>query len=324
MTCRRTLLAGIATLVVAPLTRAAQPAKVPRVGLLLPGSRSDWGELVDLFRQRLRELGYVDGQNIHLEERYADDNPLRMTDLARELAAAKVDVVVAAALAATRAVREATQTIPIVMVHGGHAPAIYETLSRPGGNVTGTVSMTSDLGEKHVEILRELVPRATRIAILANHANPGIQIYVETTERMARRLGIEVVVANVARIEDFPIAFDVIRAASPGALAVPTDPLIWGQRAQIIAFAANVRIPALYSSAPVARDGGLISYSTDFAAHYPIAADYVNKILKGARPADLPIQQPTKLELVINLKTARALRLTIPQSLLVRADELIQ
>ncbi len=225
---RRTFVAGVATLAITRLTLAKEAARVPRVGLLLPGSRSSWGRLVDLFRQRLRELGYVDGTQLHLEERYADDDPQRMTMLARELATARVDVIVAVALAATRAAREATQTVPIVMVHGGSAPGLYQTLSRPGGNVTGTVSLTSDLAEKHIEILRELVPRAARIAILANVANQGVQTYVKSAGHIARRLGIGLVVGNVARIEDFPATFEVIRSASPNALIVATDPLIWG------------------------------------------------------------------------------------------------
>jgi putative ABC transport system substrate-binding protein len=321
---RRAFIAGVTAFATAGLAHTQQPAKIPRAGLLVPGLRSDWDRVISFYRQRLRELGYVDGRTIHLEERYADNDPQRMAELARELAAARVDVIVAIALAATRTAREATQTIPIVMVHGGYTPEIFETLSRPGRNVTGTVSLTSDLGDKHIEILRELVPRAKRIAILGNFANPGLQIYMEGAKRAARGLGIEVVLANVARIEDFPMAFDVIRVASPGALAAAVDPLIFGQRIKVIEFAASARLPTLYSSGDISREGGLISYSTDFAAHYPIAADYVNKILKGARPEDLPIQQPTKIELVINLKTARALGLTIPQSLLLRADEVVQ
>jgi putative ABC transport system substrate-binding protein len=297
---------------------------VPRVGLLVLGSQSNWDHVLKLFRQRLRELGYVEGRNIHLEERYTDNNPQRLAELARELAAARVDVIVAVAVAATRAAREATQTIPIVMVHGAYAPGIYETLSRPGGSVTGTISMTSDLAAKHFQILHELFPRIARVAILSNLENPGGKAFAENAVLVARRLQIEPVVANVTRIEDFPAAFDAIRASAPDALAVATEPLIWGQRAQVIAFAAGARMPAIYASGDMARDGGLISYSTDFAAHYPIAADYVGRILKGARPADLPIQQPTKIELVINLTTARALGLTIPRSLLLRADEVIQ
>jgi putative ABC transport system substrate-binding protein len=272
----------------------------------------------------LRELGYVEGQNILIDDRYADGDSQRLDALARELVAAKVDVIVASALAATVAARQASDTIPIVMVHAGNpvGAGLIASLARPGGNVTGTMNVP--LGSKQVQLIREVVPRVAKLAVLANPTNALATVILSEIADAARTFGINVVVVEVSRTDDFPKAFAAIRSARPDALMVLVEPVIGSRRKQIIEFAAGSNLPAIYDWGTVARDGGLISYSPAFLDHYPLAADYVDKILKGAKPADLPVQQPAKFELLINLKTAKALGLTIPQSLLVGADEVIQ
>ena len=277
-----------------------------------------------LFRARLRELGYVEGKSILIDDRYADGDSQRLDELARELVAARVDVIVASALAATVAARHASDTIPIVMVHAGNpvGAGLIASLSRPGGNVTGTTNVP--LGGKQVQLIREVVPRVAKLAVLANPTNAGATLILADIADAARSFGISVIVVEVSRTDDFPKAFAAIRSARPDALMVLVEPMIGGSRKQIVEFAAGSRLPAIYDFGGVARDGGLISYSPVFLDHYPLAADYVDKILKGAKPADLPVQQPAKFELLINLKTAKALGLAIPQSVLVRADEVIQ
>jgi putative ABC transport system substrate-binding protein len=277
-----------------------------------------------MFRKRLSELGYVDGKTIVIDERYADGNVQRLSELARELAASNVDVIVASAVAAASAARQATATIPIVMVHAGNpvGAGLVASLARPGGNVTGTTNLP--LGGKHVDLLRELVPRMATLAILANPANAFAASVVASMNDAASKSNVNVVVAEVTRVEDFPNTFAKIRSARPDGLAVVMEPMFTVRGAELIDFAATARLPAIYDLGEMARLGGLIAYAPMFIDHYALAADYVDKILKGAKPGDLPIQQPARFELIINLRTAKALGLTIPQSLLVRADELIE
>ncbi len=278
----------------------------------------------EAFRQRLTALGYVEGKNILIEERSAEGHPERLNGIARELAANKVDIIVAPAVAASSAARRASSTIPIVMVNAGDpvGAGLIASLARPGGNVTGSTNLS--FGAKQVELMRELVPHAAKLAILLNPSNAGAPRYVADATEAARRLNLSVAIAEVVRVEDFPNAFAMIRDIRPDGLLVMTEPLIGGQRAQVIAFAASARLPTSYDSGNIAREGGLVSYGPLYAEHYEMAAGYVDKILKGAKPADLPVEQPTRFELVINLKTAKALGLTIPQSLLVRAAEMIR
>jgi putative ABC transport system substrate-binding protein len=325
---RRTFIGSVASGVLAvPLGAfAQQQGKVWHIGVLFFASSS--GPVsqrgIAVFRQRLRELGYVEGQTIVIDERYAEGNAQRLTELAREFAARKVDVIVASAVAAATAARQATSTIPIVMVHAGNpvGAGLIASLARPGGNVTGTTNLP--LGGKQVDLIRELVPRVAKLAILANPTNAGAASFVASMTDAAFRSNISVVVAEVTRIEDFPKAFAAIRGAHPDGLLVMVEPLIGMREAEVIEFAATTRLPAIYDSGEMARRGGLIAYATAYIEHYALAADYVDKILKGAKPGDLPVQQPAKFELVINLKTAKALGITIPQSLLLRADEVIQ
>ncbi len=332
MTTRRALLRALgagALIAGAWPARGQQPSKIPRVALLFFGKRAR-GMSVDgpaLFRQRLRELGYVEGKSILIEERHAEGNAQRLSELAQELVASKVDVIVASAVAASTAARQATSTIPIVMVHAGNpiGAGLIASLARPGGNVTGTTSIIPELGAKQVELFRELVPRVAKLGVLVNPTNAATAPLLANVTDAARSFNISLVVAEVTRAEDFRNAFAVLRNSRPDGFLVMVEPLISDHIAQVLDFAASTRLPASYApGSSIARDGGLISYGPVLLEHYAVAAGYVDKILKGAKPADLPVQQPTKFELVINLKTAKALGITVPQSLLLRADEVIQ
>jgi putative ABC transport system substrate-binding protein len=305
---------------------------VPRVAVLMFGPRgvvqaTAPKSAVSLFRDRLVELGYVEGKTILLEESYADGDPQRLTQLAHDIVASKPDVIVTIAAAATAAARQATSTIPIVMAHAGNpvGSGLVASLAHPGGNVTGTTSMIPDLGAKQVDLLRELVPRLAKLGVLANPTNAGTPPLLANVNEAARRFNISVVVAEVTRTEDFDKAFGVLRDARPDALLVMVEPLIGLNVAKVLGFAAMNRLPASFDvGREVARQGGLISYGPVLTTHYALVADCVDKILKGAKPGDLPIQQPTQFALVINLKTAKTLGIKIPQSLLLRADEVIE
>jgi len=308
-----------------PPTEAAPQTRIPRVCILYFGTYGPGGaRLTDVFRERLSVLGYVEGKTILIEERSAGGDAQRMSDIAREVAASKPDVIVTSAVAATIAARQATSTIPIVMMHAGNpvAAGLIESLPRPGGNVTGTMNLT--YGGKHVDLLRELLPRVTTLVILVNPTNANAPLIVNDVTEAASKSGIRVVLAQVSHADDFPSAYAKIRTARPDGLIVAMEPLLATHNDELIAFAAARRLPAIYDAGEMARRGGLIAYATMFSEHYRMAADYVAKILKGAKPGDLPVEQPARLELVINLKTAKVLGLAIPRDLLLRADEVIQ
>jgi len=276
---------------------------------------------------RLRELGYIDGKTIQIHARYAGGVLDRLPRLARELVALKVDVIVAVAVAASVAAREATAGIPIVMVNAGNpvGAGLIESLVRPGGNVTGTSSMLPDLGGKQIELLHQVLPSARRIAFLSNPTNAGTPPTLQSAADAAQRLGLELVVVDVVAPQDLEPAFARIEQSQAEALLVMFEPLLIGHnREAVIAFAARRRLPALYTIGDLVRDGGLMSYSTNINVHLPRAADYVDKILKGASPSELPVEQPVGFEMLLNLKTARALNLELPPSLLAVADEVIE
>jgi putative ABC transport system substrate-binding protein len=327
---RRTILlamAGSLGLLVAPGFSHGQPkAKIPRIGILWFPSMDDppLQKNRSAFLRRLSALGYVEGKNILLEERSAEGQPERLSELARELAAIKVDVIVAPTAAAARAARQATNSIPIVMVHAGDpiGAGLITSLARPGGNVTGTTNLT--YAGKQVELMHELAPRAVNLAILLNPTNSGARAYILEAIEAGRRFNLRIGVAEVARAEDFPHAFALIRDMRADGLLVMGDPLIGDHRAEVFAFAASARLPAAYDPPNMARDGGLIAYGPLLVEHYVMAAGYVDRILKGAKPADLPVEQPTRFELIVNVKTAKSLDLTIPQSLIARADEIVR
>ena len=329
MTTRRAIVRGLgAGALIAGTWRVSgqQPSKIPQVGVLWFATSPD--PVVGLsnvrFRQRLAELGYVEGKTIMVDVRYAERDLQRLDELARDFVARGVDIIVTPAVAASVAARKATSTIPIVMVHAGNpeGAGLIASLARPGGNVTGTSNIS--LGGKQVELFRELIPRLGKLAVLNNPTNAGVAPTLGELTAAARSFNIGVVGAEVTRVEDFPNAFTVIRNARPDGLLVMVEPLIGGQRAQVIEFAASIRLPMSSDNGDTTRAGGLMSYGPDYLDHYVMAAEYVDRILKGGKPADLPVQQPRKFEFVINLKTAKALGLTIPHPLLLRAIEVIE
>jgi putative tryptophan/tyrosine transport system substrate-binding protein len=303
-------------------------AKTYRIGLLWPGVPESKAIEAGFaaFRSRLRELGYMEDESVAILHRFAAGRLERLPELALELVAANVDVIVAVAIPSSLAAREATPSIPIVMVHAGNpiGTGLIESLARPGGNVTGTTSIAEELGGKQLEILHQLRPDAARIAFLFNPTNSSAQPMLRNVEVAAALLRLEVVPVEVVRSEDFDSAFGKIREARVDSLLVLVDAVAYTARRRIIAFAARARLPALYTLSWPVRDGGLLSYGPNLDSHYDIAAVLVDKILKGAKPADLPVEQPTRFELVINLKTAKVLGLTIPPALLARADEVIE
>jgi ABC-type uncharacterized transport system substrate-binding protein len=314
-------------LLAAPLAaEAQQPAKPPRIGYLGGGSSSAARHLLEAFRQGLRELGYMEGQNLTIYYRWAEGRSDQLPGLAEELVRLKVDVIVTHGAVATRAARRATAAIPIVFASSGEAVAtgLVASLARPGGNVTGLTIIAPELAGKRLELLREAIPRFTRLAVLWNSANPVVVPEFKETEAAARTLGMQIQSLEVTDQGGLAGAFSAMTGERPDALIVLSDAMFLSQNAQIVGLAAKSRLPAMYAESEFIVAGGLMSYGSNLVVQYRRAATYVDKVLRGARPADLPVEQPTKFELVINLKTAKALGLTIPPSLLGRADELIQ
>ena len=324
---------GIVTLtlsmLMAPLVTAAPPAgKLHRIGRLSPGfPRPDRDPPVDAFRQGLRELGYVEGQNLVIEYRGAEGKDERLPDLAAELVGLHVDVIVAVAPTATRAAQHATHTIPIVMTGTGDpvGAGFVASLARPGGNITGLSLMMPELPGKRLELLKETVPQSTRVAVLANPAFEVSKLYLNNLTLAARALGLQLHVVEVRRADELDTAFAAMTREGADALIVLSDPALMDPLlGRVTDLAATHRLPAMYNWKMYVEAGGLMSYGPSLPGSHRRAATYVDKILKGANPADLPVEQPTKFELVINLKTAKALGLTIPLSLLGRADEVIE
>jgi putative ABC transport system substrate-binding protein len=311
-----------------PLAARAQQDEVRRVGMLWSGEEQYPRNVKNraAFLHHLRDLGYVEGKTIQIHERYAEGVLDRLPGLARELVALKVDVIVAVAVAASTAAHEATIRIPIVMVHAGNpiGAGLIKSLARPGGNVTGTTSMLPDVGSKQMALLHQVVPSARRVAFLSNPSNAGTPLTLQGAADAAKLLGLELVLVDVVARQDFEPAFARIAQSQAEALLVMGEPLIITHREDVIVFAAQRRLPALYTIGSFVRDGGLMSYSINFDVHYPRAADYVDKILKGASPTELPVEQPVGFELLVNLKTARALNLELQPSLLAIADEVIE
>jgi putative ABC transport system substrate-binding protein len=306
----------------AGIAEAQQTKKVPRIGYLASTSRGDTDEA---FRQGLRELGYVEGGSIVIEYRFAEGKLERLSDLAADLVRLKVDVLVAAGgTPAALAAKRATATVPIVMTNIGDPVAVglVASLARPGGNVTGLSLLGPDTAGKRLELLREVVPALSRVAVLWNPANPSHALHLEETRAAARALGVQVQSLEARGPEDFETAFKAARGAS-GILALG-DPVYRLHRAAIIDLAGRNRLPAMYEFTQFVEAGGLMCYGASLDDLYRRAATYVDKILKGAKPADIPVEQPMKFELVINLKTAKQIGLTIPPNVLARADRVIK
>ena len=325
---RRAFLAGTgAVLLAVPLSAEAQQAgKVHRIGMLETTSMALNAANLEAFRQGLRELGYVEGRNYIIEYRSADGRSERFPDLAAELVRLKVDVILTRGTPAVMAAKSATGTIPVVMAASGGPvlSGVVASLARPGGNVTGLSAIVAELSGKRLELLREVVPGVSRIAALFNMSNPNDAPQWKETEIAGSSLRVQLQLVDVRTPGDYGRAFDATVKQRAGALVVGADALTWANHRTIVDLAAKHRLPATYPGREFVDAGGLMGYGVNYPHLYRRAATFVDKILKGAKPGDLPIQQLTKFELVINLKTAKALGLTIPQSLLQRADEVIQ
>ena len=304
--------------------RAQQGGRKYVIGRFSAGSATE--PLNDVMTEALRELGWVEGENVVFERRYAENRLERLPELAADLVRLKVDVIVAGGTLAPLAAKRATSTIPIVMASAGDplGSGLVASLARPGGNVTGMSLMAPDVGGKRLELLRDILPNLTRVAVLWDSANPYTTIGFNETEVAARTLGVEVQSLEVRSPDDFDRAFEAAQQQHPDALVTVDDPLTLNHLKRIVDFTAVQRLPSVHVAREFAAAGGLVSYGTNMADVIRRAAGYVDKILKGAKPADLPVQQPTEFELVINLKTAKALGVTIPPSLLARADEVIE
>ena len=323
MILRAALGAALAlALLVAPLAAEAQPAKVARIGYLSPLSASADSTHSEAFRHGLRDLGYVEGQNAVIEARYADGNFERLPDLAAEIVRLKVDVIVAAPTAAVRAARQATRTIPIVMAFSGDpiGEGFAAGLARPGGNVTGISATVAEMAVKRIEFLKAIVPAISRVAFLANGAT--VKQATSGTEAAGRTLGVQVSTVLVRNPSELDDAFSTLKNARVGGLIV--DLTLQESWRQIVDLALKSRLPTVSGPREFVEAGGLMAYGPDFPDLFRRAASYVDKILKGAKPADLSVEQATKFELVINMKTAQALGLMIPPSLLLRADQVIE
>ena len=325
---RRSFIGTVAgALIVAPLgTEAQQTGKVWRIGYLGAGARPPDGAPPAALRQALQELGYVDGRNVSYAGRWAEARSERLPALAAELVGLNVDLIVVFGGKAAHAVKEATATIPIVFVGGGDPVAVglIASLSRPGGNITGISDQSTELSAKRLELLKEVVPKAERVAVLWNADDLAMTLRYQEIEKAARVLRVTVQPLGVREPEDFEPAFSAMTRERPDALVLVTDVLTNLNRKRVLDFATAHSIPAMYEYGFLVRDGGLMSYGPDFDDMLRRAAVYVDRNLKGSKPSDLPVEQPTRYYLLVNLKTAKTLGLTIPQSLQLRADEVIQ
>ncbi len=320
------LVLALGTLLAPLATDAQQKGKVYRIGFLGNSTAALEANLVGPFRDGLRELGYDEGRNVLIEYRWAEGKYERFPALIAELIALKVDVIVTAGTPATLAVKKATSSVPLVMVAVGDpvGTGIVASLNRPGGNITGLTSISPELDGKRLELLREVIPKLSHIAVLWNAASP-LQVVAEAQTRAAAQvLRLKVLSLGVRNQEEIEAAFATMVRERPGALLVLADRLFLHHRARIMDFAAQHRLPGVHAYRELVEAGGLMSFGPSYAGMHKRAATYVDKILKGAKPADLPVEAPTTFELVINLKAAKALGLTIPQSVFLRATEIIQ
>ena len=306
-----------------PPAEAQQPKKVPRIGVLSPGFPGP-SPLLDAFRQGLHELCYVEGQNIAIEYRFAEAKPEPLPDLAAELVRLKVDVILAINTPAVQAAKNATKTIPIVFTWVSFPDSFVASLARPGGNVTGLTTLSEDLSGKRLELLKEALPGISRVAVLWNSANPNPTYQFREMERASLQLGIQLQPLGVRGPDELPNAFKVATREHAGALFVIEDAVLLQHRTRILDLAAKLRLPVASSYREFAEAGGLLSYAPNLPDQFHRAATYVDKILKGTKPADLPVEQPMKFELIINLKTAKQIGLTIPPDVLARADRMIR
>jgi putative tryptophan/tyrosine transport system substrate-binding protein len=327
MTSRRTVITLLGSAAAAwPLAaRAQQPAKLPTIGFLGPNTPALDSRRVGAFVQRLRELGWIDGRNVAIENRWAEGRTERLAEFAAEFVRLKVDVIVTSATPPVIAAQQATSVIPIVFAAVGDpvGTGLVTSLARPGGNVTGLSLQATDLAGKRLELLHEVVPGLRRLAIMANAGAPPAVLEMAEVQTTARALGLEVVALEIRRPEDIAPAFEAFKDRAD-ALYVCNDPLVTTNRIRINTLALGMTLPTMYNVREFVEAGGLMSYGPNFLDLYRRAAEFVDKILRGAKPADLPVEQPTKYDLVVNLKTAKALGLAIPETFLARAEEVIE
>jgi putative ABC transport system substrate-binding protein len=312
-------------LLTAPLAaRAQQLGKIYRIGILEPIPATQNATNLDALRKGLRDLGYIEGRNLIIEYRSADGRAERFPDLASELVRLKVDLIVTRGTPAAKAAKHATGTIPVVMATMGDPRAIVASFAQPGGNITGVTTFSTELTGKRIELLKELVPSLSRVALLHNMGNPAAPPEWEETKTAARSLGLQAELLDVRGQDDLGRAFELAVRQHVDTLLIGFDGLTQMHQQTIVDLVARNKLPAVYPAREFVEAGGLIAYAVNYPDLYLRFASFVDKIFKGAKPAELPVQQPTKFELVINLKTAKVLGLTIPQSVLLRADELIQ
>ena len=323
---RREFVAVIGGALAAPFVVAQQPAKVPRIGYLFSFVRSQGEHLWQACRQGMRELGYVEGRNVVLEPRWADGHHERMPALVAEMVRVKVDVIVAAATPANLAAKAGAGAIPVVMVAVADPVRVglVASLARPGGNVTGLSLLTPELSGKRLSLLVELTRQIGSAAVLSNPDNSSHAVFLQETLSAAQSLRIQLHTLNARSAGEIDLAFKEAAREGAQGLIVFDDPVLWGLRKQVVAQAANARLPTMYGYSEFVDEGGLISYGPHRPDLYRRTAAYVDRILKGAKPADLPIERPTRFELFVNLRSANALGLKVPQSVLLRADRVIE
>jgi putative ABC transport system substrate-binding protein len=316
----------ISVLITPSASQGQARGPVPRVGYLGTSSASLESELVKAFREGLRDHGYIEGQNIVIEFRWADGNYQRFPDLVADLVKRKVDLIVTTGTPGALAAKRATRTIPVVMAVVGEAVAtgLVSSLARPGGNLTGLTTMVPDLEGKRLEILREVLPRLMTLAVLLNTSNPLTAIQWEQAKTSAKALGIQLQPIELQRPDDFRDAFARVARQRPDAITMVADRFLLAHRTQIVDFVARTHLPAMYPYNDFVAAGGLMSYGPSYEDLFRRSATYVDKILRGAKPSELPIEQPTKFEFLVNLKTAKLLGVPIPPSLLLRADHVFE
>jgi len=305
----------------------AQPTRMPRIGLLIASTAAVQEPRLRALNQGLRELGYIDGKNIQIEERYADGKPQRLPDLAAELIRLKVDIILAiGGSPPAQAAKNATQTIPIVMANVADAVSdgLVSSLAHPGGNITGLSTFAPELSGKRLELLKELLPGISLVAVLASREFQGYGAQIKEVEAAAKALGMQLQAVDVRGASDLDRGFAAIKKMRAGALMTLSDPVTFSLQKQIVEQTLTNRVPSIHLQVEYADAGGLVSYGPSYTDLFRRAATYVDKILKGAKPADLPVEQPMKFEMVINLKTAKQIGVTIPPNLLVRADRVIK
>jgi len=325
----RKCMAGLLALVIAFTicgATAAQPAKISRIGYLATVSRSALAVRIEAFRQGLRELGYVEGKNIVIEWRFAEGKLDRLAALAAELMRLKVDIIITGGPPATRVAKEATSTTPIVMTFDPDpvGNGFVVSLARPGGNITGLSTLAPEISGKQLELLKEILPKLSRVAVFGDSIQPGNPQALKEIEHAAQALGVDLQYLDVLSPKDIETAFRAADKGRADAVLILGSPVVASQRTQFKDLAVKSRLPTIYNRSESVEEGGLMSYAVSFTELSRRAATYVDKILKGRKPADLPVEQPTKFELIINLKAAKQIGLTIPPNVLARADRVIK